>query len=223
MSATSQQATQNIEDDAQPLIVDEDETPAKLRREDAISETVCSIPNGIHSQSCGIHNHRKKTHTYQCMNVPWGRIFLQELDMPRRDLMIRRYSDIFRTNYHSLHLIITAFKRENKNIMSVLVRDEDKYSYTLVDFLLNNPTNFAYSCMTLCDMEWLRKSIISFFGIKKCTCSPDPGSLSLSFDRFEQFVDEGYQKNLNCIVKNGNYESVKKLFKDFKIDTNYLK
>lgn len=175
----------------------------------------------FHQQNCGIHIHTRKSHTYKCMNEPWGKINLLELDLPRQELMKRRYNNILNGNYHSLHLVITAFRNENRDITVPVLFEADKYSYTLIDFLLKNPDQFAYLCMTVCDMETLRQTLLTFFGIKKCDCNQ--GYLSLSFENFEQFIDGKHHKKLVSIVNDANLETIKKLFKEYQIDLKYLK
>jgi hypothetical protein len=209
---------QNIQQPTKENLAEEDDgdvKPFKIRKENE----ECSYIT--HNPRCGVHFHTKRGREYKCMNEPWGRINLHELDLPRQDLMKRRYSNILKDDYHSLHLVIIAFRNENRDITRPLLFGNQKYSYTLIDFLLKNPIQFAYSCMTLCDMETLRQSLLTFYGVKRCVCKQ--GYLALSFDNFEQYVDPDLQKKLKGIVKDSNYESVEKLFEEYQIDSKYLK
>lgn len=202
-------------DGQQPTNDEVDVIPQKIRREGMD----CSYL--IHTPRCGIHFHTKRGRDYACTNEPWGRINLHELDLPRQDLMKRRYANILKGEYHSLHLVITAFRNENRDILQPLLVGNHKYSYNLIDFLLKNPIQFTYSCMTLCDMETLRQSLLTFYGIKRCVCNQ--GYLAISFENFEQYVDPELQKKLKGIVKDSNYGSVEKLFEEYQIDLKYLK
>jgi hypothetical protein len=196
---------------------DEGGSPVKMKKH----ERTCPS-TATHGPRCGVHFHKKRDHhVYKCMNEPWGRLHLHELDLPRQELMEKRFSTILSVGYHSLHLVISAFRSVKKDITIPLLFEEDRYPYTLIDFLLKNPVQFNYPCMTLCDMETLRKSLLKFFGIKKCFCKQ--GALSLSFENFEQSIDENHSKQLSSITKDANHESIKKLFNEFKIDLSYLK
>ena len=222
--------TQNveIEQDTQPIILDDDPEPPPSDDDDGSSPAkknkgyqVCTS-TGTHLPRCGVHLHKKRDlHEYKCMNEPWGRIHLHELDLPRQQVMKSRYGNIMNGGYHSLHLVITAFRSAKKDITIPIMFESDRYPYTLIDFLLKNPNQFNYPCMTLCDMETLRQSLLSFFGIRKCFCKQ--GALSLSFENFENAIDETHAQKLSQVTKDANYEAIKKLFSEFKIDMKYLK
>lgn len=205
---------------------DDQSNPAKKRRQtddntnnsNCCSE--CFNPTTV-KHNCGLHYHLKRNEKIPCENYPWGRIFLQELDLPRDKLMQQRYSLIFKNNYPSIHHVLLAMKRANVDIFRPVIKENDKYPYTLIRFLLCYPKNFSYLCMTICDMENLRQAIISFFGIEKCNCAET--HITLSLKNFENITNSTYLQNLDKIIKQSDYDSVLQLFRDYNIDMKYLK
>lgn len=141
-------------------------------------------------EGCGYHTHRRtekepETEDIPCYNTPWGNISLTEYDMPRQQLMAKRFVE--RLSFHNnfpIHYCIREFKEHHTSILTPIVK---KLSFHFVMYILGSPKNFSYRCMTLCDMETLRQMIVKISDLVECKCSNTGVGIDV-----RDFADEKY-------------------------------
>lgn len=190
---------------AQKLVDSDDELkPTKLRRRNVLWDDECS-----RTGTCGYHTHLENGEEVPCTGTPWGRVSLLEYDMPRKQLMTDRYQTQFKTHRAlTIHFVAMAYKQANLDFFAPV---EKKGPIVLYYQLLNNPPHFSYRCMTLCDMELLRKTLLNYFGIVQCSCD---GFMGLSMDSFETDMDKGLMEKTKSSLKTIGSTGIKSLVKD---------
>lgn len=188
----------------QLLDSDEDLKPTKLRKRNVIWDDECS-----RTGTCGYHIHTENGEEVPCTGTPWGRVSLLEYDMPRKKLMTLRYHEIFKTHRAmTLHFVALAYKQADMDLFTTVTK---KGPIVLYYQLLNNPQHFSYRCMTLCDMELLRKTLLEYFGIIQCSCD---GFMGLSMDSFEKDMNAGLLEKTKATLKTIGSTGIKSLVKD---------
>lgn len=210
------QSTQAVEIDTQPLLEDEPENeeseipPFKMGKKDYIYKSF-ELDHSDHS-TCGNHTHGEGTKFYQeCRHLPWGRIYLHELEKTRQEIMVERYLSAIQKGSLTLHHIALLFIQKELDLLKPITEIPP---YDLVAAILGDPQQFNYSCMTLCDVKLLQQTILSYFGVKRCACE---GFLGISFANMEQTSLDDYCQRVDGEVTCLSTESVKKLLKDYKI------
>ena len=210
------QSTQVEEIDTQPLLQDEPENeeaeipPFKIGKKDYIYKSF-ELDHSDHS-TCGNHTHGKGTKFYQeCRHLPWGRIYLHELEKTRQEIMVERYLHALKKGTITLHHAALLFIRHELDLLKPITK---MLPYDLVASILDDPQNFNYSCMTLCDVKLLQQTILSYFGVKRCACE---GFLGLSFTNMEQVSLDEYNQRVDGEITCLSTDAVKKLLQDYQI------
>lgn len=193
-TSTESDASQDIFQDGQPLLTESEE----LGLEEI--EVITNTGTCTHLGKCSQHEHIEDGVRVECNGLPWGRITLAEYDMTRKKLMIKKFKECFKANPNfSLHYAILAFQQSGLEITKPIVKKE---SLSLVFKLLGKRPDFSYRCMTNCDMELLRQTILTYFGVKSCPCPHGLINLSQNLD---EDVDDSFltdiKLNLRVLVQ----------------------
>lgn len=184
---------------------DDDLKPTKIRKRNVIWDDECS-----RTGTCGYHTHVEDGENVPCTGTPWGRVSLLEYDMPRKKLMTLRYLEQFKSHRAlTIHFVALAYKAAKVNLFSPV---EKKGPVVLYYQLLNNPQHFSYRCMTLCDMELLRTTLLEYFGIIQCSC--DDGFMGLSMDSFETNMNASLLEKTKASLKTIGNSGINALVKD---------
>lgn len=166
-----------------------------------------------HMGRCGIHEHFDDEEKFSCSNIPWGKTTLLEHDMSRKSLMVKRYVKCFEANYlFTLHFVLFAFKDAK---ISILEPVQDSLPFPLIMTLLNSPKNFSFRCMTVCDMELLRVTILKYFGVHGCGC--DERFLGITVSDFEGRMNPALKADIEEDVTTAKTKILKTYFKNVQI------
>lgn len=188
---------------------DDSETPKKIVKKSAqetahppeILQAFCT-----HAAKCGVHDHYDAGHVHSCWNMPWGKITLTEHDMPRNVVMIKRYLNCFEEHRNfNLHFVLLAFKDFKVSILNPVA---DSLPHSLILMLLGSPKFFTFRCMTRCDMELLRITIMKYFGIQKT----GQDQLTINLTDFHSKMNPQLRLQLQDSIQLAKQKALRKFF-----------
>lgn len=170
------------------------------------SEIGVDVATCTHTERCGMHEHEDSGHQYSCWSMPWAKISLTEYDMPRNKVMVKRYLECFEANYNfNLHFVLLAFKDFNQSILQPVT---EALPFSLVLMLLGSPKFFTFRCMTKCDMELLRITILQYFGVQKT----GDNQLTINLSEFHMKMNPQLKTDLQDSITESKRKVLRKFF-----------
>lgn len=186
---------------------DDDEVPTKIKKNDTNETDVC---HHAHPENCGLHEHEESGQIIPCTKLPWGKITLLEHDMPRKQLMAKKFLECFEANiFFNLHFILLTF---NEFKISFIQPVAEQLPYGLVYTILGQPKFFTYRCLTVCDMEVLRTTIIKYFGLQIMKCCSKKPLLTIDVSKFEEKMNPELKLDIESSINKSKRKLMRNVF-----------